>query len=427
MNNIVREMLLIEEPSVLRLYKEMIQISGYFVGPLFIISLILEFLGNLDFGGVVKRLLVVMVVLTSFQTIHIKAVDVSLDTASVTLKKVSPNNLFVKKWYEGKIKTKEKKGWGYLESFAIPNLNDLLATAFFLLAKVFTWLLKLIYSSVYHLTYIFSGITALLYFFGWTNRSLIGTFQSSLWCIILPFVIVAILAMVGNSINQRAINGELAIADIETILWLFGVTLILLLTPVITWSMVKGDGVAGAGSKMGSIAVSSGMKAIYMLPMIYSRSNQVRKVASNSIKTAKSLVSKSSDSSQFSNLKEQGVLEKESFLYDKSYWNKINENHRSGIREKYGIQTPMPEKGIVYFPKDAGKNPIPLKTLIDSQKSKTLASNNLTTKNTNSIKQKEIFNSKQMKSSSVIKNESKIPNMRSGSSEHGKDILRRRK
>lgn len=427
MNNIVREMLLIEEPSVLRLYKEMVQISGYFVGPLFIISLILEFLGNLDFGGVVKRLLIVMVVLTSFQTIHTKAVEISLDTASVTLKKVSPNNLFVKKWYEGKIKTKEKKGWGYLESFAIPNLNDLLATAFFLLAKVFTWLLKLIYSSVYHLTYIFSGITALLYFFGWTNRSLIGTFQSSLWCIILPFVIVAILAMVGNSINQRAINGDLAIADIETILWLFGVTLILLLTPVITWAMVKGDGVAGAGSKMGSIAVSSGMKAIYMLPMIYSRSNQVRKVASNSLKTAKSLVTKSSDTSQFSNLKEQGVLGKESFLYDKSYWNKINENHRNGIREKYGIQSSKPEKGIVYFPKDSGKNPVPLKTLIDSQRTKTTASSNLTQKNTNSIQQKEIFSSKQMKSNSIVKRDSKIPSMRSGSGVHGKDILRRRK
>ncbi len=278
MNNIIREMLLIEEPTVFKLYNEINQIVGYFVGPLFIVAILIEFFGQLDFGGVLKRLLIVMLVLSTFYGLHSKAVNLSLDVASKTLRKVSPKNLFVKKWYEGKIKTKEKKGWGYLESLAIPNLNDLLATAFFLLAKVFTWLLKLIFSSVYHLTYVFSGITALLYFFGWTNRSLIGSVQSSLWCIILPFVVVAILALVGNSINSRAINGDLAIADIETILWLFGVTLILLLSPIITWSMVKGDGIAGAGSKMGSIAVSSGIKASYMIPLLISKNSPVRKV-----------------------------------------------------------------------------------------------------------------------------------------------------
>lgn len=374
MNNIIREMLLIEEYSVFRLYKEMIQIAGYFVGPLFIIALIIEFLGDLDFGGVLKRLLVVMLVLSSFYGIHTKAVDLSLDVASKTLIKVSPKNLFVKKWYEGKIKTKEKKGWGYLESIAIPNLNDLLATAFFLLAKVFTWLLKLIFSSVYHLTYVFSGITALLYFFGWTNRSVIGTIQSSLWCIILPFVVVAILAMVGNSINSRAINGDLAIADIETILWLFGVTLILLLSPVITWSMVKGDGVAGAGSKMGAIAVSSGMKAAYMVPLLISKKSPVRKVVGGTYQKSKNLINRNNHQKQYQSMVDNGDLGKETFLFEKKYWNKISEKHRDGIRQKYGIEGSKPQKGMVYYPVKSGKAPVELKQLRE-QKKETLKSN----------------------------------------------------
>lgn len=397
MNNIIRDMLLIEEGSVFRLYKEMIQIAGLFIGPLFIISIIIELFGNFDFGGVFKRLIIVILILSSFYEIHSKAVDLSLDTATSTLRKISPRNLFVKKWYEGKLKTKEKKGWGYLESIAIPNLNDLLATAFFLLAKVFTWLLKLIYSSVYHLTYVFSGITGLLYFFGWTNKSLVGTIQSSLWCIILPFVIVAILAMVGNSINIRAINGDLAIADIETILWLFGVTLILLLSPMITWSMVRGEGIAGAGAKMGAISVSSGMKAAYMMPLLLSKNSPVRKVgrkvANKTFSGARGIVNNLSEQRQYQNMVNGGDLGKETFLYDKKYWKEISPAHREGIRLKYGIETRSPQKGMVYYPAKSGTSPVPLKDIrekVKDRKTSTIKSNHSNTSK-NSIKSKSVL------------------------------------
>jgi hypothetical protein len=276
MTNVLQEMLLIDEPSVFRLYKEMIRISGYFIPPFFLIALVLEFLGEMNFGMVVKKLLIVTIIMSSFYVIHTKTVEISLDSASKILKKVSPRNLFVKKWYHPKIRTIKKSEWGVLESIAIPNLNDLLATAYFLMAKVFIWILKLIYSSVYHLTYIFSGITALLYFLGWTKDSLKGTIQSSLWCIIMPFVVVSILALVGNSINEKAITGQNAIADIDTILWLFGITLLLLLTPVITLGMVRGDGIAFAGSKMGSLAVSTAMKTGAVIPFVIGRGKSIK-------------------------------------------------------------------------------------------------------------------------------------------------------
>ena len=279
MKNVLHDMLLINEPSVLMLYKEMVKLTSYFIPPCFLIAVIIEFFGKMEFADVVKRLFIASLIMSSFYAIHTKAVDISLETASKTLKKVSPRNLFVKKWYESKVKTKQKSGWGYLESLAIPNLNDLVATTFFLLAKVFTWILKLIYSSVFHLTYVFSGITALLYFFGWTKRALIGTIQSSLWCMILPFVIVGILSLVGNTIDQKVVKGQLAIADVETILWLFGVTLILLLSPVITWGMVRGDGIAYAGSQMGTLAVNSGLKAWRMIPAMINQTKNTKRKA----------------------------------------------------------------------------------------------------------------------------------------------------
>ncbi|MBY0515349.1 MAG: hypothetical protein K2P81_00470 [Bacteriovoracaceae bacterium] len=264
--NILKEMLLIEDPSVFKLYSEMTSLAGYFVAPLFTIALILEYFGDMNFGMVVKKLVVISIFMGAFYQFHTNAVDLSLETASYTLKKVSPRNLFVKKWYEIKVRTKQDKGWSFLEKFAVPNLNDLLATAFFLLAKVFIWLLKLIYSTVYHLAYVFSGITAILYFLGWTKDALKGTIQASLWCMLLPFVIVAILSFVGNSFDLSALRGEFVGSQIDTIIWLFGVTLLLLISPLITQGLIKGDGVHSAGAKVGSMLVSSGMKTMTMLP-----------------------------------------------------------------------------------------------------------------------------------------------------------------
>lgn len=260
--NILQEMLLIEEPSIFRLYKEMTSIATYFIAPVFTIALILEYFGEMDFGGVIKKLLLITVFIGAFHQFHTTATKIALDNASYTLKKVSPRNLFVKKWYHTKVRTTEKREWNFIQSLVVPNLNDLLATAFFLLAKVFIWLLKLIYSSVYHLTYVFSGVTAILYFLGWTKDALKGTVQASLWCMIMPFVIVAILALVGNSIDESALGSELIVTKVDTIIWLFGVTLLLLISPLISYGMIKGDGIHSFGSKMGAMVVSSGMKSM---------------------------------------------------------------------------------------------------------------------------------------------------------------------
>jgi len=129
--NILKEMLLIEEPSIFRLYQEMSSIASYFITPVFTIALIMEYFGEMDFGGVVKKLLIITVFMGAFYQFHTTATEIALDNASYTLKKVSPRNLFVKKWYQTKVRTTEKRDWNFIQSIIIPNLNDLLGTAFF--------------------------------------------------------------------------------------------------------------------------------------------------------------------------------------------------------------------------------------------------------------------------------------------------------
>jgi hypothetical protein len=84
----------------------------------------------------------------------------------------------------------------------------------------------------------------------------------------LPFVIVAILSLIGNSIDETAISGGLVVAKIDTIIWLFGITLLLLISPLITFGMIKGEGIHSFGSKMGAMVVSSGLKATAIAPFI---------------------------------------------------------------------------------------------------------------------------------------------------------------
>lgn len=267
-SSLIEDMLLIQEPSVMVLYREMNDIALNFLPAMFLLGILFAFLTDMDFVGVLKKLLLVTLFISSFQMFHEKAVELSLESATKTLRKVSPRNLFVKRWAGSKVTTSKQENWNILESISIPNLNDLLGTAFFLLSKVFIWLLKLIYSSVYHLTYVFSGVTAVLHFLGWTKDALKGTIQASLWCILLPFVLVAILALVGNSIDTKAINGELMITNINSVIWLFGVTLLLLMAPVITFGIIRGEGVHSFGAKMGSMVVSSGMKAATVVPLV---------------------------------------------------------------------------------------------------------------------------------------------------------------
>lgn len=286
MTNILREMLLIDDPSIFRLYQELIKITNYFIAPVFTVSLILEFFGEMNFSSSVKKLFLVVIFMGAFYNFHSSATSIALESANKTLRRVSPTNLFIKKWTQSKIKTKKQKGWNALKDILIPNLNDLIGTSFFVLAKVFIWLLKLIYSSVYHLTYVFAGFTAILYFLGWTKDALKGTVQASIWCMAMPFVIVAILALVGNSIEDSALKGDLVIAKIDTIIWLFGVTLLLLISPLITYGMIRGDGIHSFGSKMGAMVVSSGLKAMAFYPIMMRMMTMMR---NNTVKPFKNV------------------------------------------------------------------------------------------------------------------------------------------
>ncbi len=76
---ILTDMLLINEPSAISLYRQMMRIASLYLAPCFTLALVLEYFGQMDFGGVVKKLFIITIVLSFFYQIHTEAVKIAFE------------------------------------------------------------------------------------------------------------------------------------------------------------------------------------------------------------------------------------------------------------------------------------------------------------------------------------------------------------
>ncbi|MDO9183798.1 MAG: hypothetical protein Q7U04_15390 [Bacteriovorax sp.] len=271
---VIRSMLLLEEPNISGLRLGIESYAKVFLSVAFVGALTWEFLTDMKFMAVVKNLVLALVFMGCFYEFHTKAVDLSFTASEELLREVSPHNIFLRKWTEVKVKTTDNSSSNFIEKIAIPNLNDLLGTALFLMSKVCILILKLIYTTVYYFTFIFAPITAVLSFLPVSKHSMAGTITSSLWCILLPFVLVVFLALVGNSVQMPAENGNLSVSSMDQLIWIFGITLLMLLAPSFTFSLIKGS-VASTADAVGIKMTGVGAQALISLPIIYGLGQKV--------------------------------------------------------------------------------------------------------------------------------------------------------
>ncbi|MDD4976355.1 MAG: hypothetical protein PHY93_18495 [Bacteriovorax sp.] len=271
---VIKSMLLLDEPNISGLRLGIESYAKVFLSVAFIGALTWQFLTDMKFLEVVKNLVLALVFMGCFYEFHTKAVDLSFKASEELLREVSPRNIFLRKWSEVKVKTTDSSNSNFIEKIAIPNLNDLLGTALFLMSKVCILILKLIYTTVYYFTFIFAPVTAVLSLLPTSKNPMAGTITSSLWCILLPFVLVVFLALVGNSIQMPAENGQLAISSMDQLIWIFGITLLMLLAPSFTFSLIKGS-VASTADAVGVKMTGIGAQALVSLPVIYGLGQKV--------------------------------------------------------------------------------------------------------------------------------------------------------
>lgn len=266
--NVMRSMLLLDVPNISTLRIGVENYSKVFLSVAFVSALGWELATEMKFMGVVKNLVLALVFMGFFYQFHTKAVEVSFKASEELLKEVSPRNIFLKKWNEVKVKNLDNSSGGFIDKIVVPNLNDLLGNALFLLSKVCILILKLIYTTVYYFTFIFAPVTAVLSFIPASKGSMAGTITSSLWCILLPFVLAVFLALVGNTVQFPSENGQLAVSSMDHLIWIFGITLLMLLTPSFTYSLIKGS-VASTADAVGVKMTGVGAKALVSIPIMY--------------------------------------------------------------------------------------------------------------------------------------------------------------
>jgi hypothetical protein len=255
--SLLKDLLFISNPKVLGLCDYLNQSALLFILPAFYIGIISEFFTNFDFKSVAKRAVIAFLAIRLLTPIHIEAVDTSLKVSSELIKKYSPQNKFLTAYETAKGDNLEagKKGvWKKLTSIVKILVDDPIIMIIFLFSYIAFFLLTQIYSLTYHLTIAMIGLCAVLSILPITSRSLVGAVRSSLWCIIMPFVVAIILCLIGDSDAFFKTYSGGIVQNLESLIQLLIMTIILLLSPMITTKIMSESGVSHVADSIGQMA-----------------------------------------------------------------------------------------------------------------------------------------------------------------------------
>lgn len=449
--NTIESMLLFREPAFIKIGEALATLCDEWREPALITAVLFEFLGKWDFLEVLKRLIISLVFISSFESIHSGMTEYSLKNANQIVKTFQPDNMFLKATHSKKVITKKDKST-FVPDFIINNLpdwNNMFATCLYIITRIFMIAIQLIFSTVYYFTTVFSSFAAILFLFGWTQGALKGTILTSVWCSILPFFIAAAMMMTGGVMHDQALSGD--VINLDKSIWLFGITLLIIAMPMAAYKFINGEGIQSFGAGIASSLMMSvpkfamlagltkkaslgpktllggGFKGIKNAFTEPSAADLLKREAAEkqrlfnkrklknpfkprentsfdskinelgiSKEEAKALATSSKSVGQKkSNTPLQGQ-EKETYLHNEKFWNKISDKHRASIRHKYGVEGDKPLPNRLYYPVKTGKPSKPLSpktthaklidTELNSRKTdtNTIKKSNLTKKNRSS-------------------------------------------
>ncbi len=258
----LKDLLLITNPKVLGLSNYLNQSALLFLLPAFYIGMCVEYFTNFDFKSVAKRSIIAFLAIKLLVPIHIEGVDTSLKISSELISRYSPENKFLSAYQNAKSETVDgaKAGvWSKLTSIVKMVVDDPIVMIIFLLSYVAFFLLTQLYSLIYHLGIALFGLCAVLSIFPITSKSLVGAVKTSLWCMIMPFVVAIVLALIGDSDAFFKTYSGGIVQNLESLIQLLVMTIILLLTPLITTKIMNDSGVSGIADNIGQMAAISTM------------------------------------------------------------------------------------------------------------------------------------------------------------------------
>jgi type IV secretory pathway TrbL component len=256
MTPFLKELLLITNPNVLALADYLNRTALLFILPCFYMAMVCEYLTNWNFKDVIKRSFIAFLAIKLLTPLHVNFVNESLTISSQLVKRYSPQNKFLTAYNTTKM-DKKAGVWKRLSSIVEMIVSDPIVLIIFLLSYIAFFLLTQLYSLVYHLGIVLIGVCAILSIFPITSKSLIGAIKTSLWCILMPFVVAIVLCLIGDSDAFLKTYSGGIVQNLESLIQLLIMTVILLMTPMITSKIMSDSGVASVAENIGQMAAMS--------------------------------------------------------------------------------------------------------------------------------------------------------------------------
>lgn len=253
----LKELLLISNTNVMGLAEYLNKTALLFVLPCFYLGLLFEFFSNWRFQDVAKRSLIAFLAIKLMTPLHVQFVDMGLKVSSQLLKEYSPRNKFLTAYRDVKM-DKKTSMWKKLSSI-VEIISDPIVMIIFLASYIAFFLLTQLYSLTYHLTIAFIGLCALLSIFPMTSRSLTGAIKTSLWCILMPFIVAIVLCLIGDSDAFLKTYSGGIVNNLESLIQLLIMTILLLMTPMITNKLMSEAGISQVAENIGQMAAMTTM------------------------------------------------------------------------------------------------------------------------------------------------------------------------
>lgn len=282
MSSKLSDLILLDSPKLMGMANDLTDISWKLIPAVFLIAAIGKYFTDLSWNHLLKKLFISCILLSFYTSFHMEASKESINLAEETILLNSRVDLDLfnlsSKEKRAVKKVKEnisKKDKGLFETIkAIPDSLfsfgaslakvDSIGLGYILpvLVNLFSWIsflvVKLVYSGVYHLTYIFVGLVALIYLFDFGNKAIIGMLISTVWCMVFPFVLCTSIFFLGTTIGEVQ-SGDLGLMNLA--ISIVSASFVIF-APLITLKLITGvgivEGIAQWGVQVGTGAIAFG-------------------------------------------------------------------------------------------------------------------------------------------------------------------------
>jgi hypothetical protein len=229
-----------------------------FLLPVFIISLIIEFFGDMDFKGVVVRLFVALILINFFKPVHFGAKNLGFEVSKSITTHFGGVNKILSGWSRANRNRKLRRSkseigiWEYYKTTVQRFPTDAILTLLWAFNLISLFVIKLLYSLVFHFTYAFIPVTALIAIFPPFKNAVLGPIKALVWVFLVPVLASSLIAIAGDVISPANFKNGYVVYDFKTYLQLFSFSFLLLTVCAMARKIVSGEGfqeIAAANAK----------------------------------------------------------------------------------------------------------------------------------------------------------------------------------